>query len=125
FKIIYKILKALEVALDYEEFDINSISPEVLKISKARRRTMLTLFAPTTLILRVFAVPFHIAAKATRNGYGTQIYLPWVRVLNNPHYVGKLKFTSNSRHYNRKTKKTVEISTVYMAEDMGLEPTGL
>lgn len=89
FKIIYKILKALEVALDYEEFDINSISPEVLKISKARRRTMLTLFAPTTLILRVFAVPFHIAAKATRNGHGTQIYLPWVRVLNNLHYVGK------------------------------------
>ncbi|MEG2521262.1 MAG: YjcQ family protein [Anaerovoracaceae bacterium] len=36
FKIIYKILKALEVALDYDEFDMESISPEVLKISKAR-----------------------------------------------------------------------------------------
>jgi len=32
FKIIYKILKALETALDYEEFDIDEISHERLKI---------------------------------------------------------------------------------------------
>jgi predicted transcriptional regulator len=36
FKIIYKILKALEAALDYEEFDIEEISCEKLKITYTR-----------------------------------------------------------------------------------------
>jgi len=36
FKIIYKILKALEAALDYEEFDVDEISHERLKITYTR-----------------------------------------------------------------------------------------
>jgi hypothetical protein len=36
FKIIYKILKALEAALDYEEFDTDEISCEKLKITYTR-----------------------------------------------------------------------------------------
>ena len=34
FNIIYKILKTLEVAMDYDEFDLEQISPEALKISQ-------------------------------------------------------------------------------------------
>lgn len=36
FKIIYKILKSLERAMDYEEFDCEGISHEALKISYPR-----------------------------------------------------------------------------------------
>lgn len=36
FKIIYKILKALEKAMDSEEFDVRTISHEALKISYPR-----------------------------------------------------------------------------------------
>lgn len=35
-KIIYKILKTLEVAMDYDEFDLEQISADVLKISENR-----------------------------------------------------------------------------------------
>ena len=34
FTVIYKILKALEESMDYEELDDNLISPEVLGITK-------------------------------------------------------------------------------------------
>ena len=33
FTIIYKILKALEKAMDLEKFDLSTISPDILKIS--------------------------------------------------------------------------------------------
>lgn len=36
FKIIYQILKALEVSMDYEAVDINKISPERFKITQNR-----------------------------------------------------------------------------------------
>lgn len=36
FKIIYRILNILEKAMDYDEFDMNSISAETMKISEAR-----------------------------------------------------------------------------------------
>ena len=36
FKCIYKILKALEKAMDYPEFDIAQISHEKLEVSKER-----------------------------------------------------------------------------------------
>lgn len=41
FKIIYKILRALEQAMDLEEFDPDLISAENLGISENRRRTIL------------------------------------------------------------------------------------
>ena len=36
FKIIYKILRALEAAMDYEEFNMEQISPNILGISEPR-----------------------------------------------------------------------------------------
>lgn len=36
FSVIYKILKSLEKAMDYDEFDIKQIYPDVLKISENR-----------------------------------------------------------------------------------------
>ena len=41
FTIIYKILKALELSMDYEEFDSSLISPETLGITKERRDKLL------------------------------------------------------------------------------------
>ena len=41
FKIIYKILRALEQAMDLEEFDPDLISAENLGISENRRRAIL------------------------------------------------------------------------------------
>ena len=41
FNIIYKILKALEQSMDYEEFDSGLISPEALGITKERRDKLL------------------------------------------------------------------------------------
>ena len=36
FKAVYKILSALEKAMDYPEFDINDVGPEALGVSKER-----------------------------------------------------------------------------------------
>ena len=41
FTTIYKILKAIERSMDYEEFDSNLISPESLGITKERRDKLL------------------------------------------------------------------------------------
>ena len=41
FTIIYKILKALEAAMDSDTFDETAISPERLKISENRRNKIL------------------------------------------------------------------------------------
>lgn len=41
FTVIYKILKALEQSMDFEEFDDSLISPEVLDVSKERRNKLL------------------------------------------------------------------------------------
>lgn len=41
FKVIYRILKYLETSLDYEELDVNAISPERLGITRARLEQLL------------------------------------------------------------------------------------
>lgn len=41
FKVIYKILAALENSLDYERVDLDRISPEALGISEERRNALL------------------------------------------------------------------------------------
>lgn len=41
FVVIYKILKALEASMDFEEFDERLISPEKLGITKERRDKLL------------------------------------------------------------------------------------
>lgn len=50
FAIIYKILKALEKAMDYEEFDINSISAECLGISQTRWEKIIIMLAKSGYI---------------------------------------------------------------------------
>ena len=41
FTVIYKILRAIEQSMDYEEFDDKAISPAVLNVSKERRDKLL------------------------------------------------------------------------------------
>ena len=41
FKIIYKILKLLESAMDYDEFDRSQLSPELLGVSENRLNAIL------------------------------------------------------------------------------------
>lgn len=54
FKIIYKILRALEQAMDLEEFDPDLISAENLGISENRRRAILEMLYESGLrILRI------------------------------------------------------------------------
>ena len=55
FTVIYKILKALEESMDYEEFDDNLISPEVLGITKERRNKLLMAVSYTHLTLPTIA----------------------------------------------------------------------
>lgn len=45
FTVIYKILKALEKAMDYEEFDVSRISAERLGITKPRWEKILIMLA--------------------------------------------------------------------------------
>jgi hypothetical protein len=45
FKIIYKLLRLLEAAMDYEEFDKNAFSAERFKISEARWIRLLEMVA--------------------------------------------------------------------------------
>lgn len=47
FTIIYRILKALEKAMDYEEFDISTISAERLNISYSRWEKIMIMLAKT------------------------------------------------------------------------------
>lgn len=41
FKIIYKILRLLEEAMDYEEFDVSLLNPELLGVSENRMNAIL------------------------------------------------------------------------------------
>lgn len=41
FKIIYKILKMLEVSMDYDEFDMRTISADELKVSENRLNSIM------------------------------------------------------------------------------------
>lgn len=50
FSIIYKILKALEKAMDYDELDINAISHERLNISYQRWEKILIMLAKSEYI---------------------------------------------------------------------------
>lgn len=57
FKIIYKILKTIEKSMDYEEFDNNSISPEVLGISEQRWELFINELVEDGYIAGVVLVP--------------------------------------------------------------------
>ena len=57
FQIIYKILKALEAAMDLPEFDIQQIGPETLKISQERWARYMEMIADMGLVkgIKVFS----------------------------------------------------------------------
>ena len=57
FKIIYKILKAIELSIDCEEFDKNSISPEVLGITQELWKIIINELAETGYIKSIALVP--------------------------------------------------------------------
>ena len=50
FKIIYRILKAIYVSMDYDEFDNNSISPEVLRVSPQKLDALLIMLVNDGLV---------------------------------------------------------------------------
>lgn len=58
FRIIYKILKALEAAMDYDEFDMSQISPEELKISQKRWDAIMEMLADNDYVKGVNVLQF-------------------------------------------------------------------
>lgn len=63
FAIIYKILKAIEYSMDFDEFDKNSISPETLGVSRQRWEAIITELVRNKYITGVELIP--IAGKGT------------------------------------------------------------
>ena len=57
FKIIYKILKAIELSMDYDEFDANSISPEFLEVSQNRWENFIIELVENGYVTGIFLVP--------------------------------------------------------------------
>lgn len=49
-KIIYRILMAIQASMDYDEFDCNSISPEVLHVSEQRRDALIAMIVEEGLV---------------------------------------------------------------------------
>lgn len=58
FRIMYKILRSLEKAMDSDEFDTNLISPEVLGISKNRRDSLLSMLVENSYIDGVYVARY-------------------------------------------------------------------
>lgn len=50
FKVIYRILKAIYDAMDYDEFDFNTISPEALRVTPQKRDALLVMLLNRGLI---------------------------------------------------------------------------
>lgn len=50
FKVIYRILKAIYDAMDYDEFDFNTISPEALRVTPQKRDALLVMLSKCGLI---------------------------------------------------------------------------
>lgn len=57
FKIIYKILKAIEQSMDYEEFDLDCISPETLGISEERWKTLIAELVANEYVKGITHIP--------------------------------------------------------------------
>ena len=58
FRIIHKILKALETAMDYDEFDMNRISAEALTISQKRWDAIMEMLADNGYVKGVSVLEF-------------------------------------------------------------------
>lgn len=64
FKIIYKILKTIELSMDYEEFDEYSISLEVLGISQERYKIIINELVNEGYITGITLIP--VIGKLTK-----------------------------------------------------------
>lgn len=80
FKVIYKILKMLEKALDYEELDVNAFSCENLGLSENRRDSILVMLQESGYIKGVVIVEC-LSGRAV-NFSGMQITLKGLEYLN-------------------------------------------
>ena len=59
FKAIYQILEAVRVAMDYEKFDFNNISPERLKISEQKLNELLVILLKRGYLDGGVMIPLH------------------------------------------------------------------
>ena len=67
FKVIYKILKLLEVAMDYDEFDRSQLTAEYLGISKNRLNTILIMLQEEGYVHGVMHAQGLRGVKLSRN----------------------------------------------------------
>ena len=56
FKVIYKILKILEKAMDIDEFDTSSISAEALKLTEKRWQLLMTMLVDNGYVKGVVVI---------------------------------------------------------------------
>lgn len=56
FKVLYRILRVIYDAMEYDEFDYNAISPEVLGVSKRKRDALLMMLVDKGYIKGVQAM---------------------------------------------------------------------
>lgn len=82
FKIIYKILMAFYLSMDYDAFDQSSISPEVLGVSKNKRDALLVMLIERGYISGIHAMPTAAGDKLLHFGKHPQLTLDGLEYLN-------------------------------------------
>lgn len=81
FKIIYKILKAIYAAMDYDDFDYQTISPEALGVSKNRRDALLMMLVKSGYIEGIEVVRMPAVGDYTRHTGKPQLTLAGLEYL--------------------------------------------
>ena len=75
FAVIYKILKAIEYSMDFDEFDQNSISPEMLGVSRQRWEAIIAELVRNKYITGVELIPI-----AGRGNPGVKVIRPLLTI---------------------------------------------
>ena len=88
FKIIYKILKILEQAMDYDNFDIEKISAEALKISENRWSVLMEILADEGYIKGIL-VSYNIVGERTVSVSNIRITLKGLEYLSENTFMKK------------------------------------
>ena len=81
FKCIYKILRTLERALDYENIDLEEIGYERLEISKERRKNYLEMMTDEGLITGLIFIKSYIDGRTDIINNGIRITLKGLEYL--------------------------------------------
>ena len=68
FTIIYKILKALEKAMDLEKFDLSTISPDILKISDNRWFAIMEMLIENSFVAGATVEHYYAGSKIVDRG---------------------------------------------------------